>query len=279
MQNQPKDIPANVKKHQDYLTAHLLDFFRTIENENKWMQAIKIALNLVERVANTSAESLERSFGALAYRMKNNINPKTIREFAVLSTMQACRVGFLKEEQNTETKNLERKTQKQLSFALNAGCTEPLAVHRVAQRLLKEKKEQDRAAVRARIIKQHPMAESLSLLVNNQKIAKEDIRNHLLNLGRTADKKSGNSLMTVLRKAQSFSIVNLHNLLGDDLFFLCRPLGFLDQRDETVVVEVPSSAHMHALTYRKLEILKSLKKDPAFEKVKTIRFKISGALF
>lgn len=271
----------SAQRHEDYLTANLLDFFRSIDNENKWIEAAKIALSQIERATGAPTVNLEKRFIFFSSRLKNNMSPVSIRAFAHQCVLIAHEKELLKvpEKHEVSRKNIEKKLQKNLSSAINSGCSEASAINRAANSLFQEKLEQQRAQTRAKMIELHPLGATLSLLSSDQKIAKEDIRNHLLKLSKSSKNKSGTPLFNVLKKAQSFSVVNLHNLLGDELFFLCRPLGFLDQKDETVVVEVPSNAHMHALAYRKLEILRALKHDPCFVKLKTIRFKISGALF
>lgn len=281
MSNYSPTSLESAQRHENYLTANLLDFFRNIDNENKWIEAAKIALNQIERAANVPAQSLEKRFIFFSSRLKNNISPVSIRAFAQQCVLIAHEKELLKEPQKNEisSKNLERKLQKNLSSAINSGCSHASAINRAANNLFQEKLEQQRAQTRAKMIELHPLGATLSLLAGEQRIAKEDIRNHLLKLNKSVKNKGSTPLFNVLKKAQSFSVVNLHNLLGDELFFLCRPLGFLDQKDETVVVEVPSNAHMHALAYRKLEILRALKNDPCFVKLKSIRFKISGALF
>lgn len=83
-------------------------------------------------------------------------------------------------------------------------------------------------------------------------------------------------MLSVLKKAQVFGANTIHDLLGDELFFLCRPIGFFDAKEEIVLVEVASHAHMNAMAFRKLEILRALKKDSAFIKANQVRFKISS---
>jgi hypothetical protein len=285
LSHQPSPSELVIKRHQDYLVANLLDFFRTIDNENKWMNAVKIALNQIERTRNAPVDKLEKKFSFLANRLKNNISPSSIRDFACECVLAAVKNGMLKAEQKSDPlvlpkKSLDKKVQRDLFQALGSGCSESSAINRAANNLWQEKLEHQRAEQRTKMIDHHPLKDTLSTLGTGQKpLAREDIRNHLLRLKKTPSQKGGGMLFNVLKKAQSFSALRLHQLLGDELFFLCRPLGFLDQKDETVIVEVPSNAHMHALTYRKLEILRALKNDPCFEKTKTIRFKISGALF
>ncbi|MCA9508410.1 MAG: hypothetical protein KC505_08320, partial [Myxococcales bacterium] len=229
----------SIQRHEDYLTANLLDFFRTIDNENKWMQAEKIALNHVQRVASRTLDCFEKKFSFLAHRLKNNITPTSLRAFAhecIVFAQQREVLSRTPSSQKTQTKNIEKKIQKKLSLALDSGCSQGSAVNRVAHSLLLEKVEQRRLIARSKLIEQHPLGTTLNLLAGNQKIAKEDIRNHLFNLAKKSNNKGGTQLFNILKKAQSFSVINLHSLLGDELFFLCRPLGFLDQKSEIVIV-------------------------------------------
>lgn len=284
MSHQPSHTDSAIERHQDYLVANLLDFFRTIANENKWMNAAKIALNQIERTANAPIASLEKKYNFLASRLKNNISPQSIREFANECILSALKTGFLKEQKAapliSPKKILVRKVQRDLFNAIGAGCSEPSAINRAANNLWQENLNQQRTEQRNKMIERHPLKDILTTLNTGQKpLAKEDIRNHLLKLKKSPTPSGGGMLFSVLQKAQVFSSLRLHQLLGDELFFLCRPLGFLDLSDEIVIIEVPSNAHLHALTYRKLDILKALKKDPCFQKTKSLRFKVGGSLF
>jgi len=273
-----------MKRQEDYLVACLLDFFRHIENETKWFQAAKIALNQVERMANVSSTKLDKSFVFFASKLKNNISPSSLRFFAHECLSRAAATRTIREAPVTSTTPvssayLRKKAQKDITKSLSVGHSESAAVVRAANSLRAERVDKKSAERLSKKINSHPLRDTLEVLnTTDKKLAKEDIRNHLINLKNFTNNnnKQQGVLFGVLKKAQAFSTAHLHELLGDDLFHLCRPLGFLDKNDTTIVIEVPSSAHLHALTYRKLDILRALKQDPSFVKARWIKFKVKS---
>lgn len=274
---------ASTKRQEDYLVANLLDFFRSIENESKWFHAAKIALNQIERTTNLTATKLDKRFIFFASKLKNNISVASLRLFAQECLASAIKTKVIRiDDQNSHkasSANLRKKASRAISNSLSDGHSHSAAVLRAANSLKRDSSDEQIFAQRATKIKNHPLHATLEVLNTNQKrTAKEDIRNHLLNLKnfKTSRNPQQGILLNILKKAQSFSVNHLHQLLGDELFHLCRPLGFLDQNDTTVVVEVPSNAHLHALTYRKNEILMALRKDNNFIKARFIKFKVKG---
>jgi hypothetical protein len=276
-----------MKKQEDYLVASLLDFFRDSENEEKWAHAAKIALNQIERMAQVSSSNLNKRFLYFATHLKNNISPSTVRAFAQACFDYACKSQVLKShtmqakplESRINPAFLRRKAKEDLKRSFALGHSEPVALMRAAQSLRSEEINNKDALKRAQKISNHPLASALEILnTSHAKVAKEDIRNKLLNLKRFTNKFNSHEgkLFNILKKAQSFSLSHLHALLGDELFYRCRPLGFLDKNDLTIVIEVPSSAHLHELSYRKQDILRALKQDDHFRKARFIKFIIKN---
>jgi hypothetical protein len=272
-----------MKRQEDYLVASLLDFFRHIENETKWFQAAKIALNQVERMANLNASPLEKSFIFFASKLKNNISPASLRFFAHECISRAAKIRLITAPcdsvpMQTSSAYLRKKARHNITKSLSTGHSESASILRAANSLRAESAHTKLVERRAQKIHNHPLRDTLEALnTNTKKIAKEDIRNHFINLKNfTSNNKQQGVLFGILKKAQAFNTSHLHELLGDELFHLCRPLGFLDKNDTTIIIEVPSSAHLHALTYRKLDILRALKQDPCFNKARYIKFKIKS---
>lgn len=277
---------SGLAKQIDYLMARLLDLFRDPRNESRWPEAAKIAINQLARINNQKAQAFEKRFLFFSGKLKNNISPITLRAFAVECIDSAERTGFFAHlEKNTKvlsTKALEKKAQRDLSWSFSAGHSEGAALCRAANELFKEEKKKKALERLTKIAQSHPLRETFETLESqNQHMAKEDIRRHFLRLKRAPDEKNSGqgTLFGLLVRAQAFSSTTMHKLLGDELFFLCRPLGFVDQSSSTVLVEVPTSAHLHALAYRKLDIVRALKKDQAFAMVKNIKLKVTGSAF
>ncbi len=272
-------IPMNettLNRQMDYLVATLIDFFRDPSADAKYLDAAKIALNQVARASYVSVDNLERRFTFFASRLRNNITPQSIRFFAKECLESANKDSSVARESKPvdQQRLLRKRAYKEIEGEMALGYSENSAANRVAFKLLREKKRLESQEKRAKLAETHPLKDTLSALNScDKRMAKEDIRNHLLNLKRKGS--TDGKLFGLLAKAQAFSAPKMHALLGDELFFLCKPLGFIDKSDQTLLVEVPTSAHLHALTYRKLEVLLALRKDETFRHAKNIRFKVA----
>lgn len=273
-------------KHVDYLVATLLDFFRHPKNEMKFLDAAKFAINQLNQPVRTKAFSLEKRFYFFASKLKNNITVESIKTFAHACYEAVERNPTMNLADDSpkapSLRTLHKKAATQLNESLLAGHSEGASIYRAANQLLKAKKKIDQEARLKSLTQKHPLRETLEVLqAGHRTLAKEDIKQHFLRLKKNPHPSRPNQgmLFSLLEKAQAFSTSRLHKLLGDELFFLCRPLGFLDQNGLTIIVEVPTSAHLHALTYRKNDILKALKKDPTFRTAKDIRLKVSTTAF
>ncbi len=265
---------------EDYLVASLLDYFRSPKSGPNFLHAAHLAQAVLARNSLYTAPLLEKRFKFLASALKNNVTINSLRDFAQKCQMAATKAGACKnvtESAQPTLRMLKKHAKEELSSSLRMGHSEGASVNRAAYELFK-KQRVEMAKTRMRdSIRTHPLRETLEgLMVKDARVAKEDIRQQLLRLKRPSTKNNAGEgvLYGLLRKAQAFSAPRVHRLLGDELFFLCRPAGFMDQKGTTVVVEVPTSAHLHALTYRKLEILRALKADTAFLLANKVHLKI-----
>lgn len=270
----------------DYMVANLLDFFRDPRHEHRFFEAAKIAINQVSRMARMDTGQLEKRYLFFASKLKNNLSPASLRHFAHECLLSADKTGFISSASPKNVmpsmKTLQKRAHLQLTDSLAVGYSEASAIHRAANEMVKSKRELDHKERIKKMTSMHPLKDTLEVLnLSERPLAKEDIKSQLLRLKKkpSDSRGSGGVLYRLLERAQSFSTCRLHKLLGDELFFLCRPLGFMDQDATMLVVEVPTSAHLHALTYRKLDILRSLKKDATFRTLKNIRFKIKSGTF
>jgi len=265
----------------DYVVGNLLDFFREPGRAPRFLEAAAIAENLVLRIAHSRTEALNRRYIFFASKLNNNLTPTTIRHFVSECLEHARNHGLIptghKKSPAKSMRVFRKAAQKEVTESLALGHSQASAVLRAANVLIAAKRTSDRNERLQAMASTHPLKDSLELLnLNGRALAKEDIKNHLLKLKQaTSNHNPGTGVLYgLLKKAEAFSVSRLHSLLGDELFFLCRPLGFLDRFATTLIIEVPTSAHLHALTYRKLEILSALRKDAAFRATKTLRFKV-----
>lgn len=271
-------------KLEDYLVASLLDFFRVIDNEDKWFLAGRIALNQLARISQRPPAHLEKRVIFFASKLKGNITPSSIRAFAgeCVQLLHKVEEAPKKDLNSMRTSDLKKKAMAHLSAHIKNGATENEALVRTAQTFALERKRQENLARVKNLATTHPLAQAFAALSSEKKpLPKEDIRSHLLQLPRKlAPSRQGEGvLFGLLKKASSFSAVNILELLGDDLFFLCRPAGFLDRQESILVVEVPSAAHLHALSFRKGEILNRMKQNPSFKNLKNLKMKVLGSRF
>lgn len=264
----------------EYLMAHLLDYFRDPKMESKFTQAAKIALNQVS-LSLGNASPLERRFLYYAGKLKNNISPQSLRYFAEECLSSCTRIADEETKQpSLSLKALRKKAHADVSLSLAAGHSQEAAIQRAANELIKKKNQSEQTDRVSKMANSHPLKDVLlACNIGQRHLAKEDIKQHFLRLTRNPTPEKNGVLFGLLQKAQAFSVPRLHRLLGDDLFFLCRPLGFMDSQQSIIIVEVPTNAHLHALTYRKLDILRGLRKDVAFRSVRTIRFKVMHTVF
>lgn len=280
MSQESNALLQHQKEQTDYLVALLIDFFRKPENETDFLGAAKIALNLLGK-NNDHAPRLKRGFYQLSGKLKNNISPQGLRFFAMecIDALGAPSNMATNDQSMPSKRGLRKIAQKDISLALLGGHSPDAALNRAAIGLLKTKQKRDQNQRISNLMSTHPLKDTLlACNVLQTRLAKEDIKHHFLRLGKE-NKKGGGVLFGLLAKASCFSAYRLNKLLGDELFFLCRPVGFFDQTQTTILIEVPTNAHVHALTYRKLDILRALRKDTAFSQVKNLRFKVSQNLF
>lgn len=262
-----------MNEHLEYLIANLIDHYRCEKNQKFWYSAAKMAIAHIFRITNNHNDIPQKKIAFLASRLKNNITPKSIRYFAQECFLEIEKKDLLRKESfpkspaKNSPKKLIKLAEQEVNNLLIDGRSNEEAIARAANSLLKKDKRHKISPTTAS--KNHPLSEVINATSSNKIIPKEDIRSKLINLG-----NNKNHLLNLLSKAQAFSSVRLHRLLGDEMFFYCKPLGFQAANGETVIVEVPTTAHMHLLTYKKLDILRSLRRDSAFINTKNIKFKL-----
>lgn len=144
-------------------------------------------------------------------------------------------------------------------------------VNRAVTRALREKRRHRQRTVRVDVEEHDPLRELLDLPSRGAvRLPPHDIRLHLTNaLSRKGDTSV---LPPLLRRAARFSEKTLRPALGEELWGLCRPIGFADGRGRRVLVQVTSAALAHEVSLRQKELLHRLRAVPGFEEVKELRF-------
>lgn len=259
-----KEEDNNWHIKREYLVAHLLDFFRDPSQEKNFLHAASIAFNQLSSQLKDShfTHDIYEQLLYHANNLKNNLTPVSLRYFA-----NQCMFYYIKNNKHKKSsKNMLNQAKDKLSFLLSCGHSPEASLQRTSQYLLKNNNTTKQHKL-TKLIANHPLKDVLLPYDIAQKnLAKEDIKQHFLKL-------KPSMLFMLLTKAQVFSVPRLHSLLGDDLFFLCKPLGFM--KDESIVIiKTPTNAHLHALIYKKNHIIQALKQDPAFNALKNIRLEI-----
>jgi hypothetical protein len=155
--------------------------------------------------------------------------------------------------------------------ARNAGSDEEL-LRRAVTRALKERARGRRGQRRLDVDDNDPLRGLFDLPSDGPvRLPRHDLRVHLTGSVRTRG-KSG--LPDLLRKAARFSEKVLRPALGEELWGMCRPVGFGDRHGRRVVVEVHSSALAHEVSMRQRELLHRLQAVPGFSQVKEVRFSV-----
>lgn len=262
-------------EEENSFVSLLLDFFR--KNKCRYDHSSQnIVMQYLFRSYGEKVSLLEKKIFSLGYSQLQIINPKNIRSFATdcLKLIMEC------EKINKNTKednaNIKKIAQNNIKKAIQNGLAPNEAIKLAAKKLIDIKNQEEKIIKQNKMLSAHPLKESLlSLSINQKKIAKEDIRNHLLNLKKDSKNsvKGDGILYGLLIKARSFSIYHLHSLLGDELFFLCKPIGFLDKNETILQASVASSSHQTIAHFHKSDIINCLKKDEAFKNVREIKFK------
>ncbi len=75
----------------------------------------------------------------------------------------------------------------------------------------------------------------------------------------------------VLRRAARFSEEVVRPAVGEELWSLCRPVGFADRAETRVLVEVRSTLLAHEVQLRSQELVHRLKKVPSFASVGAVK--------
>ena len=264
------------KEQTHYLKTKLIEHFRKNNSQNIVTDSFNIAINHLFLLSGKDTSIIEKTLLFYAHKLKNSNFLPAIQNFASETITLAQKYHFFESRMPTKNKNLKNVVSNTIKTLLKEGYSEHSASNKAAFMMYKKQQQQNNKIREQILLKTHPLKDNLTCLLSEKKYPKEDIKQKLLNLTSKPDaaKKGQGMLYGLLTKAQAFCDSNIHTLLGDELFFLCRPLGFVDKNDSLLLVEVNNSSSLYALTYRKLEIINLLKKDTAFSKVKNIRFEL-----
>lgn len=253
------------------LKAKLIEHFKK-NNVSLINDATYIAFYHFRAINHKNAAIFKKAILAQAYKLKLPLNLNSINNFASEVVQIALRYEIINNMKNISDSELRKNVRSTVARLIDEGCSEETIVNRTAFILHKKRKKLFNSYVNQESLDKHPLKNILSLS-SNEVLSKEDVRYKLFHLKNSQNKKdSNNKFYQVLAKASSFCAANIHNLLGDELFSFCTPLGFVDKNETVILIQVINSTVLYKLTYRKLEIINLLKKDAIFSNVKNIKF-------
>ena len=264
------------------LLRHVLR--RHLEGEERfsWSRAVEIALVQLARPGRPAASltpllraRLERQLHELSRGLTDPSDARQVEAFcrraaeaAHLAVPKARHPGAKLKDVASDVGELARAA----IFAEYAGARdEEDLVRRAVTRALRERSKTRRHLARLALDEDDPLRSLLELPDRGPVyLPPRDLRVHLAAAVTPKGKQS--LLPGLLRQAARFSERALRPALGEELWGLCRPVGFADRRATNVLVQVTSSALAHEVSMRKLDLIARLKHVPGFEGVRDVRF-------
>jgi hypothetical protein len=144
-------------------------------------------------------------------------------------------------------------------------------VRKAVTRAIRERRKGAQRGVRLDVEDGDPLRELLDLPRHGEvRLPRTDLRAHLTRALQKDGSRS--SLPGILRRAARFSEKTLRPALGEELWALCRPVGFSDDRGRRLSIEVVGASFAHEAHMRRNELLHRLQAVPGFEEVKELRF-------
>ena len=249
-----------------------------------WLDAADIALVQVARPGGPGAlvtpairEQLRNHFRLLTQDLSTPTDPKTLGIFC----QRAAEAAFIyvprARHPGARLRDPELPVRELVKAAMFAEWSQAIddddLVRRALTRALRERGRSRRHLAKLQLEAQDPLRRLLGLPDKNAVyLPSKDLRLHLASARNRAGKDQ--HLPVLLRQAARFSERYLRPALGEELWAICLPVGFVDNRMTRVSVQVRSSALAHEVSMRKTELISRLRQVPGFEQIKDIRFLI-----
>jgi hypothetical protein len=201
-----------------------------------------------------------------AERVHNPTDPRQVRGFvdAVLASIDAARPA--RRARFSDTGDLRRLVEDAVEAEYSRGKNDADVIHRAVTRAMKERKR-GRGVRRVPLEARDPLREVLKIDPEQRVLHRSDVRIHLADQANTP-------LGEALKDSARFAEDHLRPILGEELWGLCRPIGFADKRRRRVLIEVASSALAQEIAMRRGELLARLKSAPGFERVQDLKFEV-----
>jgi hypothetical protein len=220
---------------------------------------------------------LRAQLSSLAQHMVMNPDAHTLRAFATeaIHVAQAMRPRPRHPGAALSAASLPKDDATLLRAALyaeSAGARDDDdLVRRAVTRALRERRRSRRGFARVPLDDDDPLRTVLGLPAEGAlRLLRTDVRQHVA--------QSTGAVGDVLRDAALFLPATLRRALGEELWGLCRILGFADVRRTRVLIGVSSSSVAQEVAMRKPDLLARLRLVPGFERVRDVRFEVTGPL-
>lgn len=249
-----------------------------------WIDAADIALVQVARPGGPGAlltpairEKLRNHFRLLTQDLSTPTDSKTLGLFC----QRAAEAAFMHvpraRHPGARLRDPELSVQELIKAAMFAEWNQAIddddLVRRALTRALRERGRNRRHLAKLQLEPQDPLRRLLGLPDKSAVyLPPRDLRLHLASGRNRAGEDQ--HLPGLLRQAARFSERYLRPALGEELWAICLPVGFVDNRMTRVSVQVRSSALAHEVSMRKTELISRLRQVPGFEQIKDIRFLI-----
>lgn len=224
-----------------HLAERATDEERTQLHHLLWYAAEMIAIPPDERLLRAYTErAADAVLTVFAERWRRTLLPQ--RQKVRRDTLQAALMA-----EKTEALNDEELVRRAVRRALNTGF------------------RRQRGTTPLPLSSESPLRQLLDLPEQGTaRLPNTDMRVRLASTNEAMSK--------LIEKAAVFSEEFLRPLLGDQLWNLCRPIGYADRDQKIIQAEVPTSAHLFEMQWYKAQILYALRKHPALAHITDIRF-------
>ena len=225
--------------------------------------------NTISSLTKNSKEILKRKF--IRISKKNSDLPKK-EAIAIIAKDCAAALSIMLEKTSFEKKTLSK---------MELHIAKHLAAHKKNKSTTKEAVLHISNSIMRDIVRKRKKAEmsianpllrnNLHTYSNENKIfKKESVATHLKKLAKNQTSVFSNSL----KESAPFFSENMKKILGEEIYTLCKPVGYLDRNHKILLVKAKSSAIIHLLNFQKSDILNKIKRVPQFKQVNDIRFSL-----
>lgn len=280
MSEKQKEVVQDLAKQMYFVLRRHVESGRAFS----WMDAADMALVQVARPGRPGAlltpalrETLRQHFLLLTQDLATPAESKLLALFCQRAAEAAFAQVPRARHPGAKLRDPELSVRELVQAAIVAEWNQAIddddLVRRALTRALRERGRNRRHLTRLQLDPQDPLRRLLGFPERSSVyLPSRDLRLHLASGRNRAGQDQ--ALPGLLRQAARFSERYLRPALGEELWAICLPVGFVDHTKTRVSVQVRSSALAHEVSMRKTELIARLRQVPGFEQVRDIRFLI-----